>query len=112
MVVERPPEERFVGEAEDEEVAGLGALAKNVGDLFDVGVGHPVGVVGDGRVVDERPDDGFRQRGIRAAAAACGGRGDEGGGGGGDYGVVTRVDEGEETRDGEEGDEGEDPETA
>lgn len=55
------PEEGFVGEAEDEEVARGGgrALAEGVGDGFDVGVGHPVGGVGVGSVVEEGGDDGL-----------------------------------------------------
>lgn len=36
--VEGLPEEGLVGEAEDEEVARVGALAEGVGDLLDVGI--------------------------------------------------------------------------
>lgn len=109
MVVEGPPEERFVGEAENEEVAGVRALAEDVGDLFDVGIRHAVSVVGDGGVMDERSHDGFRQRGSGGSAGR--GCGSDERGGGGDYGVVSRVNESEKTRDSEEGNESQNPQT-
>lgn len=81
--VEGLPEEGLVGEPEDEEVArGRRALAEGVGDGFDVGVGHFVGGVGGGGVVEEGGDYGL---GIGGGCGGSGGgrRCDDGGGGGG-----------------------------
>ncbi|KAI3462736.1 hypothetical protein Pfo_019399 [Paulownia fortunei] len=88
VVVEGFPEEGFVGEAEDEEVAGLRALPESVGNLLDVGVRHAVGVVGVGRVVNEGPGHGTRQRG-----AGGGHRGGDGGSGGDGFPGVDECDE-------------------
>lgn len=93
-------------EAEDEEVARVGALPEGVGDLLDVGVGHFLGGVGDGGIVGEGSNYGAGQRG------SGGGGGSDGGGGGGDGDGLSGVDEGEEEGEGEDGDEGEGPDEA
>ncbi|PON88101.1 LOW QUALITY PROTEIN: hypothetical protein TorRG33x02_161270 [Trema orientale] len=75
VVVQGLPEERLVGEAEDEEAAaGGGAVAERGCYGVDLGGGHGCagGGVGEGGVVEEGVGDGARER--RGGVEAGGGR--------------------------------------
>lgn len=46
VVVEGFPEKGLLGQSEDEEITWSGAFSKDVGNGFELGVGHVEGVIG------------------------------------------------------------------
>lgn len=110
VVVEGFPEKGFLGEAEDEEITRSGAFSEDVGDGFELGVGHMEGVVGFGGVVKKGINDSGRERGGGGGGSGRGGDEGRGGGGDGSSGCASvDKEEKEEEGESEEGEEGKKP---